>query len=63
MYPLSVVMFDVKERNKQKNKGDGISFLRTVAGYRMTDRKRHDDITEELGVTYIINEVIKRLLK
>ena len=56
-------MFDVKERNKQKNKGDRISFLRTVAGYRMTDRKCHDEILEELGITYIINEVIKRLLK
>jgi len=63
MYLLSVVMFDVKERNKQKNKGDRTSFLRTVVGYRMTDRKCHDDIPEELGVTYIINEVIKRLLK
>ena len=63
MYLLSVVMFDVKERNKQKNNCDRISFLRTVAGYRMTDRKCHDDIPEELGITYIINEVIKRLLK
>jgi len=56
-------MFDVKERNKQKNKGDRIYFLRTVAGNRMTDRKCHDDIPEELGITYIINEVIKRLSK
>lgn len=63
MYLLSVVMFDVKERNKQKNKGERISFLRTVTGYGMTDRKCHDDIPEELGITYIINEVIKRLLK
>jgi hypothetical protein len=56
-------MLDVKERNKQRNKSDRISFLRTVAGYTMTDRKCHDDIPEELGITYIINEVIKRLLK
>jgi hypothetical protein len=34
-----------------------------VTGYRMTDRKCHDDIPEELEITYIINEVIKRLLK
>jgi hypothetical protein len=56
-------MFDVKERNKQKNNGDRISFLRTAAGYWMTDRKCHDDIPEELGIKYVINEVIKRLLK
>jgi hypothetical protein len=56
-------MFDVKERNKQKNKCDRITFLRTIEGYRMTDRKCHDDIPEELGISYIINKAIKRLLK
>jgi hypothetical protein len=55
-------MFDVNQRNKQKNK-DRISFLRTVAGYRMTDRKFNDDIPEELGITHIISTVIKRQLK
>ena len=48
----------VNKSDKRKNQSAEMRFLRSVAGCRLTDRKRNCEIREELKVTKL-NEAIK----
>ena len=48
----------INNKNKKRIQSAEMRFLRSVAGYRLTDRKRNIEIREELNVGEL-NETIK----